>query len=190
MFAPVFHVAMKYAVTPRREIGARTIFNILGPLSNPAAATSQVLGVFDGGLTKTMAEVLGKLGVKRAFVVHGLDGLDEVSITAKTRVSELNNGRVRTYNVSPRHFGVQERSLEDIRGGDAVTNAGITRGVLSGEKGPRRDIVLVNSSVGLMAAGKAASFKEGVEAAADAVDSGKASKKLQELIKITNEGVR
>ena len=190
MFAPTFHAAMKYAVTPRKEIGARTIFNILGPLSNPAAATSQVLGVFDGRLTKVMATVLGKLGVKRAFVVHGLDGLDEVTITAKTRVSELDHGRVKTYNVSPRHFGVQRASLDDIKGGDAITNAGITRGILSGEKGPRRDIVLVNSSIGLMAAGKAGSFKEGVEVAAGAIDSGGALEKLQELIKITNEGAR
>jgi anthranilate phosphoribosyltransferase len=189
MFAPLFHEAMRYAVTPRKEMGVRTIFNILGPLSNPASATCQVLGVYEQKLTETMARVLGKLGTKRAFVVHGMDGLDEITITGKTKVSELAGGRVRSYYVGPATFGFKKAKLEEIRGGTTEENAMIIRNVLSGEKGPRRDVVLMNSSVALMAAGKVKDFKEGVRVAASAVDSGKALERLEELIRITNEGV-
>jgi anthranilate phosphoribosyltransferase len=188
MFAPLFHGAMKYAVTPRKEIGVRTIFNILGPLSNPASATSQVMGVFDGELTEVLATVLGRLGVSRAYVVHGEDKLDEVTITAKTKVSELKDGKVKNYHIGPGDFGVEKASLEDLKGGDAEANAKIVRSVLSGEKGPKRDIVLANASVGLVAVGKAKNFKEGALIAAEAIDSGGANEKLNELIKITNEG--
>jgi anthranilate phosphoribosyltransferase len=186
LFAPLFHGAMKYAAPARKEIGIRTIFNILGPLSNPAAATSQILGVFDGNLTETMAEVLGKLGVKRAYVVHGEDMLDEVTITGSTKMSELRDGKVKTHYVEPKAFDVKRATLDDIKGGTAKDNAKIVRSVLSGEEGPRRDIVLINSSVGLMAADKVKSFKEGVRASSEAIDSGEALKKLEELIKITN----
>lgn len=186
MFAPLFHGAMKYAIAPRREIGIRTIFNLLGPLSNPASATCQVLGVYDTKLTEKIAQVLSSLGSKRAFVVHGLDTLDEVTITGKTRVSELKAGKVRSYFLSPSDFGVRKASQEDIRGGGAKENAIITRKILMGEKGPKRDIVLMNSSVALIAAGKARNLKEGARLAAKAIDSGKALEKLEKLVVITN----
>jgi anthranilate phosphoribosyltransferase len=188
LFAPAFHSAMKYAVTPRKEIGVRTIFNILGPLSNPASATCQVLGVFKDELTETMANVLGKLGVKRAFVVHGDDGLDEVSITGRTKVSELDNGKVKTYHVEPKTFGLRKAALEDIKGGTADENAAIIRSMLSGEKGARRDIVLANAGMAFVAAGKAKDPREGAMLAAEAIDSGKAMEKLEQLIRMTNEG--
>ena len=187
MFAPLFHEAMRYAVTPRKEIGVRTIFNILGPLSNPASATCQVLGVYEEKLTGVIARVLGKLGTKRAFVVHGMDGLDEVTVSGKTKVSELAGGRVRSYYVSPGSFGLKKAGLEEIRGGSVKENAMIVREVLSGVKSPRRDIVLMNSGVAFMAAGRAKDFKEGARLAASIIDSGKAMKKLEELVRITNE---
>ncbi len=189
MFAPLFHEAMRYAAPPRKEVGVRTIFNILGPLSNPASATCQVLGVYEEELTETMARVLGNLGTKRAFVVHGMDGLDEVTVTGKTKVSELAGGRVRSYYVAPGTFGLKKAALGEIRGGSAEENAAMVRGVLSGEEGPRRDVVLMNSSVALMAAGKVKNFKEGVRVAASAIDSGGALKKLEDLARITNEDV-
>jgi len=187
LYAPLFHGAMKYAITPRKEIGIRTIFNILGPLSNPASATCQVLGVYEEKLTGTIANVLKKLGTKRAYVVHGMDKLDEVTITGKTKVSELKNGKVRSYSVSPGTFGVKKAAHEDIKGGTAKENAEMIRGVLSGEKSPRRDIVLMNSSMALMAAGRVSSFKEGVTAAAESIDQGKAREALEQLIRITNK---
>ncbi len=187
LYAPLFHGAMKYAITPRKEIGIRTIFNILGPLSNPASATCQVLGVYEEKLTETIANVLKKLGTKRAYVVHGMDTLDEVTITGKTKVSELKNGRVRSYSVSPGTFGVKKATHKDIKGGTAKENAEMILGVLSGEKSPRRDIVLMNSSMALMAAGRVRSFKEGVTAAAESIDQGKAREALEQLIRITNE---
>ncbi|MEA3489575.1 MAG: anthranilate phosphoribosyltransferase [Candidatus Omnitrophota bacterium] len=186
LFAPLFHGAMKYAAIPRKEIGIRTIFNILGPLCNPASATCQVLGVFDEKLTETMAKVLKKLGSKRAYVVHGCDPLDEVTITGKTRISELRAGRVRSYYVTPPVFGVKKAVLKDIKGGTARQNARMIRDVLSGRKGPRRDVVLMNSSVGLMAAGKVRDFRKGVRFAAAAIDSGGAMEKLNGLIRFTN----
>ncbi|MFH1995783.1 MAG: anthranilate phosphoribosyltransferase [Candidatus Omnitrophota bacterium] len=185
LFAPVFHGAMKYAAGPRREIGVRTIFNILGPLSNPAGATGQVLGVYDPSLTEIMAKVLGNLGVKRAFVVHGADGLDEITITGKTRVSELRNGRASTYAVSPRDFGVRRVSAGAIRGGDAKRNAAIIRSVLCGARSPKRDMVVVNASAALVAAGAAKDFREGARLAGDSIDSRAAFKKLRELISYT-----
>ncbi len=188
MFAPLYHKAMKFAIEPRKEIGARTIFNIIGPLSNPAQTKKQVLGVYDSALTEIMAEVLGRLGSERAFVVHGEDGLDEVTTTAKTKVSELKGGKVNTYYVTPEIFGVSKAGIEDIKGGTVQQNAEMIKKVLSGDKGPKRDIVLINSSLGLVASGKARDFSEGMILAAESVDSGKAFKKLNELIKLTNEG--
>ncbi|MGB2601155.1 MAG: anthranilate phosphoribosyltransferase [Candidatus Omnitrophota bacterium] len=186
LFAPLYHGAMKYAITPRREIGIRTIFNILGPLSNPASANCQVLGVYDEKLTDTLIRVLKKLGAKRAFVVHGKDGLDEVTITGKTKVSELRSGKTKSYYVSPATFGFKRVSLTSIKGGTARDNAKMVKDVLSGKKGARRNIVLMNSSVALMAAGKVKSFKEGVRLAAESIDSGKAMESLKKLIKMTN----
>jgi len=188
LFAPFFHGAMRYAIGPRREIGMRTIFNVLGPLSNPASARRQVIGVYDEALTEVMARVLGKLGSERVCVVHGADGLDEVTITGKTRIAELRNGRIRSYAVTPGTFGVKRASLRDIRGGSASTNARIARAVLSGKKGPRRDMVLMNASLALMTAGKARDAKEGMLLAARAIDSGLAMEKLGQLIKMTNAG--
>ena len=181
MFAPLFHSAMKYAVPVRKAIGIRTIFNILGPLSNPANATCQLLGVFDKSLTVVMARALGNLGVKRAFVVHGLERLDEISITGSTQVSELNNKEVRTYIITPERHGFKRAKLKDIKGGNAVKNARITLSILNGEKGPRRDVVLLNAAYALVAAGKAKDVSSGVKLAQESIDSSAALGKLNQL---------
>lgn len=186
LYAPAFHNAMKYAAGPRREIGIRTIFNLLGPLSNPANATSQVLGVYDAKLTDMIARVLKNLGSKRAFVVYGMDALDEITITGKTRVSELKGGRVRTYFISPEKFGIKRAGIDDIEGGDSKENADILLSVLKGERNPRRDIVLLNASAALVAGFKAKSFKAGIKMAAESIDSGRALDKLMRLIEMTN----
>jgi len=186
LYAAIFHQAMKHAVGPRREIGLRTIFNLLGPLSNPAGADSQVVGVYDAALTETIAKVLRNLGSRRAFVVHGMDALDEITITGKTRVSELKNGRVRSYFVSPEKFGIRRASLDDIEGGDPRENAGIMLSVLKGERTPRRDVVLLNASAALVAGSKAKDFRSGIGMAAQSIDSGAALDKLMKLIEMTN----
>lgn len=186
MYAPLFHNAMKYAVTPRKEIGIRTIFNVLGPLSNPANATSQVLGVYEPKLTEILAHVLKNLGTRRAFVVHGMDTLDEITITGKTKVTELKDGRIRTYYITPEKFGVKRAALDDIRGGDARENAEAVLSVLKGERGPKRDVVLLNAAASLVCGFKAKDFKEGMRLAADSMDSGRALEKLLNLIEITN----
>jgi len=186
MFAPLFHSAMKYAVGVRKAIAIRTIFNILGPLSNPANATCQVLGVYDRGLTEVMAKVLSNLGVKRAFVVHGLAGLDEVSTTGPTQISELKNGRVRTYRVRPGRFGLKKACLKDIKGGDAKTNAKIALSILNSNDGPKRDSVILNAAYGLVAAGKAGDIKSAMVFAADSIDSGAALQKLNQLKDFSN----
>lgn len=187
LFAPALHSAMKYAIGPRREIGIRTIFNILGPLTNPAGANVQVLGVYKEELTPVLAEVLNKLGSRSAFVVCGKGGLDEISITGKTQVSELKNGQVSTYTIEPEDFGLPRASMNDIRGGDAQENARIVLSVLQGEPGPRRDMVLLNAAAALVAAGRAADFPDGITQAAEAIDSGRALEKLEGLKAITNE---
>jgi len=181
MFAPNFHGAMKHAIGPRREIGIRTVFNILGPLTNPAGATAQVLGVYDPELTEVMAMVLGNLGVKHALVVHGHDGLDEISNTGESIISELKDGEVRTYAITPEQCGVARASIEDLKGGTAEDNAAITLEILKGAKGPKRDVVLMNAAAGLIAAGKAESFEDGMDLAARSIDSGSALTKLQDL---------
>jgi len=186
LYAPAFHNAMKFAVEPRREIGIRTIFNLLGPLANPANATSQVLGVYDAKLTEVMAKVLKNLGSKRAFVVYGMDTLDEITITGKTRVTELRRGRIRTYYVTPEKFGVRRAKLDDIEGGNARKNADIVLAVLKGEPGPRRDVVLMNAAAALVAGFKAKDLKGGMKMAAASIDSGNALEKLMKLIGITN----
>lgn len=187
LFAISLHGAMKYAIGPRREIGARTIFNALGPLSNPAGATRQVVGVYSAALTDTLAGVLGTLGSERAFVVHGSDGLDEMTLTGPTRVSELKNGSVSTYDVSPGDFGLAQASADALKGGDADYNAGITRSILNGEEGPRRDIVLLNAAAAIVAGDKARDLNEGVQVAAEVIDSGKALEKLEGLIAASRE---
>ena len=185
MFAPVFHGAMKYATPVRREIGIRTVFNILGPLTNPANARAQVLGVYNRDLAETLANVLARLGVERAMVVHGLDGLDEISNLGKTQISELKDGEVKTYFVEPKDFGFELARLEDIKGYDRETNAILLLKLLRGGDGPRRDVVLMNSAAAMVVGGKASDFEEGVELARESIDKGNAYKKLRDLIKAT-----
>ncbi|MDP2157219.1 MAG: anthranilate phosphoribosyltransferase, partial [Nitrospirota bacterium] len=186
LFAPLFHPAMKYAIGPRREMGLRTIFNILGPITNPAGAKRQILGVFAAKLTETLATVLGNLGAEDAMVVHGEDGLDEITITDGTRVSRFTKGIVENLVFSPEDFGLSRGKREDLVGGDNQENAHITRQILSGEKGPKRDIVLINAAAGFMVAGRAADAKTAVAMAQEAIDSGRALKKLEEIIKVSN----
>ncbi|MDP2211040.1 MAG: anthranilate phosphoribosyltransferase [Candidatus Aquicultor sp.] len=181
MFAPNFHSAMKHALGPRREIGVRTVFNILGPLTNPAGATAQVLGVYDPDLTEVMAHVLGNLGIKHALVVHGHDGLDELSNTGESKISELKDGAVTTYTVIPEECGLKRTSIDMLKGGSAEDNAKITLEVLSGAKSPKRDIVLMNAAAALIACDKAEGFQDGVKAAAASIDSGNALAKLEAL---------
>lgn len=187
LYAPLFHGAMKYAIGPRREIGIRTIFNILGPLTNPANAACQVLGVYDEKLCEPLAGVLKNLGTKYAFVVHGLDGLDEITTTNSTKIAELKNNKIKIYYIKPQDFGIVPAKLEDIRGGDAAQNAQIILDVLKGAKGAHRDIVVLNSSAAFVAAGKAKDFKEGIKIAANSIDSGNALEKLEALKKISNK---
>lgn len=185
LYAPRLHPAMKHAMGPRRELGVRTIFNMLGPLTNPAGAKSQLIGVFHPELTEPFAHVLRLLGSHRALVVHGHDGMDEITTTTRTRVSELADGRVRTYELDPLPFVEQYDHLRDLAGGTPEQNARITRSVLSGEKGPRRNIACLNAAAALVAAGKAPNLKEGWELAQDATDSGRAARVLEQLIEIT-----
>ena len=185
MFAPVFHGAMKYATPVRREMGIRTVFNILGPLTNPAGAQAQVLGVYDRSLTETLARVLNELGVKQAMVVHGLDGLDEISNVGETQISELRGGEVETYVVEPNDFGFDPARPEDIRGFDVEGNAILLVKLLKGGDGPRRDVVLMNSAAAMVVGGKASDFKNGVEIARKSIDEGRAYEKLRALIGAT-----
>ncbi|MFP3870445.1 MAG: anthranilate phosphoribosyltransferase [Syntrophobacteria bacterium] len=187
LYAPALHGAMRYAIGPRREIGIRSIFNILGPLTNPAGANVQVLGVYDRRLTPILAEVLSRLGSRSAFVVHGEDSLDEISITGPTVVSELKNGRVTTYTIEPEDFALPRAPLEEIKGGDARENARIILNILRGEPGVRRNMVLLNAAAALVAAGWAADFREGIARAEHAIDSGRAMDKLKGLRAITNQ---
>jgi anthranilate phosphoribosyltransferase len=187
LFAPMMHLAMKYAIGPRREIGIRTIFNVLGPLTNPAKVTSQIMGVYSADLTGLLARALGNLGATRAFVVHGMDGLDEITITGKTKVSEFRDANVNDYFIHPSDFGFSVGKAEDLRGGDAKDNAVITTEILKGRKGPCRDIVLMNAAAALVAAGRASDFKEGIRLAAESIDSGAALKKLEQLKAFTNK---
>lgn len=186
LYAPLLHSAMKHVAPVRREIGIRTVFNILGPLTNPAGASRQVLGVYRRELTGVLAAVLGRLGSRRALVVHGTDGLDEITVTGTTYVAELNNGVVTRYEVVPEDFGLERAPLEAIRGGDARENAAIVRAVLSGEAGPRRDVALLNAGAALMVAGAAPDLEQGVRRAAGAIDAGKAREKLEQLVEWTN----
>ena len=187
LYAPLFHSAMKHVLGPRRELGIRTIFNVLGPLTNPANANAQVLGVYEEKLVEVIANVLKNLGSRFAFVVHGLDTLDEITITGPTKISELRNNEVNTYYIKPQDFDIPLAQLEDIKGGNAKQNAKIIIDVLSGKKGPKRDVVLLNSAAALVAAVKARDFKEGIKLASDSIDSKRALKKLEELKEITHQ---
>lgn len=183
LFAPMLHGAMKYAIGPRREIGIRTIFNILGPMTNPAGANVQLTGVFDKNLTKTLAEVLMRLGMKRTLVVWGEGNLDEMTVTGTTHIAEGNNGTVSTYTVEPEDLGLKRAAMVDIRGGEnAAEAAGQVRSVLGGAAGARRDMVLLNSAGALLAAGKVAKLQEGIAMAAGLIDSGKALARLDSLV--------
>ena len=177
---------MKHAIGPRRELAMRSIFNIMGPLTNPAGAQCQLVGVYAPELTELAADVFGKLGAKRALVVHGEDGMDEITLTAKTRISEWDGKALKTYTFDPQEVGMSLASSGDISGGEPEDNASILRDILSGETGPRRDIVLLNASAALLAAGKAGDLKEGVRLAAEAIDSGAAAKTLERLIEVSN----
>ena len=187
LFAPLFHKAMKYAIGPRREIAIRTIFNILGPLTNPANATSQILGVYDPNLTDKLANVLKNMGSKSAFVVYGEGGFDEISITGKTRISELKNGEIKTYYIHPEDFGMSVGKEDDIIGGDATENAEIITRILHGEKGAKRSIVLLNAAHIFAAVGRAKDIIQGIKLAENSIDSGAALNKLKALRKETNK---
>jgi anthranilate phosphoribosyltransferase len=187
LYAPRFHGAMKYMATVRREIGFRTIFNLLGPLTNPAGATVQVLGVYSPDLTATMAEVLGRLGTRQAFVVCGTGTYDEISICGPTTVSHVKDAHVKTYEMTPEEFGFQRAAPEAIRGGNARENARIVRQILAGEKGPRRDMVLLNAAAAFVAADLVKDFGDGIAKAGDSIDSGRAREKLESLVRLTRE---
>lgn len=187
MFAPYYHSSMKYAAPVRKELGVRTIFNILGPLASPANANYQLLGVYDENLVEPLARVLSNLGVKKAMVVHGHDGLDEISLTTSSTVCEVNNGRINSFFLDPRQYGFSYCRPEDLTGGGPEENAEIARRILSGEKGPKRDIVLLNSAVCLYMFYDNITLRECVKMAADIIDSGRAMEKLESFMRLSNE---
>lgn len=187
LFASLYHGAMRHAAKPRRDLGIRSIFNMLGPLTNPAGANCQLLGVYAPELTEMFAQALRLLGTRRALVVHGHDGLDEISVCAPTRVTELKDGTIRTYDLTPQQLLGRQARREEIAGGEASVNAAITRGILTGEKGPKRDITVVNAAAALIAAGVAGDFPEAIRAAESALDEGKAAAKLEALVRFTND---
>jgi anthranilate phosphoribosyltransferase len=186
LFAPAMHSAMKHVQTARRELHLRTVFNLLGPLTNPARATCQVVGVYSADLVEKLAEALSMLGLHRALVVHGHDGLDEITITAPTRIAEVREGQVHSYEVTPEEFGLQRATLDEISGGDAARNATLIREVLEGQKSARRDVVLLNAAAALVAAGLADHLLDAVPLAATAIDSGASEQKLHALAKFSN----
>ncbi|MDH3565980.1 MAG: anthranilate phosphoribosyltransferase [Desulfobacteraceae bacterium] len=187
LFAPLYHGAMKYAAKARKEVGLRSIFNMLGPLTNPAGANCQLLGVYAPELTEMFANALQLLGTKRAFVVHGHDGLDEITVCAPTRVSELKDGFIRTYDIFPEQFFAQQADSKDLLGGDPEENAKITRNILDGETGPQRNVVLINAAAALVAAGAANDLKQGIRLAETSIDEGAAAEKMKALIQYTQE---
>jgi anthranilate phosphoribosyltransferase len=182
LYAPLLHTAMKHVMPVRREMAIRTVFNMLGPLTNPASANAQIIGVYSAALTEPLARVLAELGTVRAFVVHGADNLDEISNTGESRVSEVREGMVRSYTVRPEDFGLARTTIAELMGGDREENARIIRAILDGDAGPKRDIVLMNSAAALVAGAKARDLKEGVGLAAHAIDSGAALRKLEALV--------
>lgn len=187
LFAPLFHGTLRHAAKARKEVGVRSIFNMLGPLTNPAGANCQLLGVFAPELTEMFAQALRMLGAKRALVVHGHDGLDEITVCAPTRVSELKDGLIRTYDITPEQLLGRRAEPDSLTGGDPAANAAITRKIFQGEKSARRDVVVINAAAALIAAGMAADFQEGILQAEKAVDDGRAAAKLDALIRFTLE---
>ena len=185
LFAQNYHLAMKFVAGVRKELSIRTIFNILGPLTNPAGATMQVLGVYDESLVKPLCEVLKNVGVKSALSVYGQDGLDEISVSDKTSVCELRDGRLKCYEIAPEDFGMERCSKEDLVGGNPRENAEITLSILNGQKGPKRNAVVLNSAAALYVAGKADSIEDGVRLASEIIDSGRAKKQLEKFIEYT-----
>jgi anthranilate phosphoribosyltransferase len=186
LFAPAMHSAMKYVQAARRELRLRTVFNLLGPLTNPAHASAQVVGVYSAALVEKLAEALSMLGLHRVLVVHGMDGLDEITITGPTRIAEVRDGTVHTYEVTPEEFGMNRSRLEEISGGDAAANAAIIREILAGQTSPRRDVVLLNAAAALVAAGRADHLADALPFASKSIDSGAAADKLQALARFTN----
>jgi len=186
LYAPLLHEAMKHVILARREMKIRTVFNLLGPICNPARATAQVLGVYNEDLTEIMAQVLCELGTERAFVVHGSDGLDEITISGESKISEVRGSEVRTYYVTPEDFGIPRAPISAIQGGNAQQNAEIIREILSGKGGTRQDVVLLNAAAGLVVGGKASGLREGIQLARESVQSGKALGCLQKLIALTH----
>lgn len=188
LFAPLYHGAMKHCAGPRQELGIRTMLNLLGPLTNPAGAAIQVIGVYEGRLTSLLGNVLMHLGSQHCFVVHGMDGLDEITLTAKTRISEATGGILSNYLLDPAEFGLALVPAKQLAGGTPQENAAITREILQGRKGPKRDIVCLNAAPALVAARKATSLHDGFLLAGQAIDSGAAAEKLARLITFTNKG--
>ena len=189
MFAPAHHAAMRHVAKVRGELGVRTIFNLLGPLANPAATKYQVVGVFDEKWVEPIAHVLGILGVERAWVVHGADGLDELTTTTTSNVAVLDHGKISTFRISPRNAGLADAKPQDLTGGDATENAAHIRAVLQGNQGPLRDIVLLNAAAALLVAGKAKTLRDGVALAAESIDGGKAMKVLEALVRLSHDKV-
>ncbi len=186
LFAQVAHTSMRHAAGARKRLGGHTIMNLLGPLTNPAGAQAQVMGVFAAKWVEPEALALAKLGARRAFVVHGADGLDEISLSGETFVSEVRDGAVRSYRIAPEDFGLERAPLEAISGGDAAENAAIIRAILNGERGPRRDIVIANAAAAIVAGGRAAGFRTAAQLAAEAIDSRAAFEKMKSLIDFAN----
>jgi anthranilate phosphoribosyltransferase len=185
MFAPLFHPAMKYAAAPRREIGIRTVFNIIGPLTNPASAEAQVLGVADGSLVEKLGRALQGLGCRHALVVHGEDGLDEITVTGETRVCELKEGDINSYSISPDDFGLPCARLDSLKGGTLDENAAVLRRVLTGVPGPQQDVVLMNAAAALLAGDRVGTLKEGAILAKEVIDEGRALAKLEQLVEFS-----
>lgn len=185
MFAPTFHPAMKHVAAARREIGIRTVFNLLGPLTNPAGARAQVLGVAEAGVAEKMARALNLLGCRHALVAHGEDGLDEFTLGGRSLVWEVCGGQVRSYSIAPEDLGLRRASAQELAGGTAADNAAMLLGVLRGEKGPRRDVVLLNAAAALVAGDRASSLPEGLKLAEAAIDSGRAAASLERLIEFS-----
>ena len=186
LFAPMLHGAMKHAIGPRRELAMRSIFNVMGPLTNPARAQSQLVGVYAPELTELVADVLRQVGCQKALVVHGSDGMDELTLTGPSRVSEWDGSDIRTYDVTPEDAGLERADADALKGGEPAENADITRAILAGEKGPKRDIVLLNAAAALIAANRAENLREGVGQAASAIDSGEAAGVLAHLVEVSN----
>lgn len=189
LFAPHFHQAMKYAISPRKELGLRTIFNILGPLTNPAAADYQVLGVYKEELVMPLAQVLKNLGLKSAMVIHGAGGIDELSLVGENKTAYLKDGELREFNFRPEDAGLKPAPLESILGGDPAENKKITLDILNGKKGPKRDVILLNSAAAFLVENKVEKIEDGVKLAAELIDSGRAARKLKELIECSNSFV-